>query len=95
MSKPNLFEQIVLPLFEEHREDWLDAARMAAVRLGKSQPVVTIDDVREVCPPPPGVDPRVMGAVFWPRDVWERVGFVSSKRKACHNRPVAQHRYIG
>lgn len=84
-----LFEQTVLPLFETHRADWLDYARNCAFLLGASGQIVTIDDVRRVCPPPSHVDPRVMGAVFQ-RKKWEYVGATSSVRSTCHKRPVGQ-----
>lgn len=81
------FEADVLPLFEANRSVWLAQARVAALKLGRQGRVVTIDDVRRVCPPPAGIDPRVMGAVFTRSD-WEAVGFVNSTRTACHKRPV-------
>ncbi len=84
-----MFEQAVLPLFEERRADWLDYARNMAFLLGASGQIVTIDDVRRVCPPPSHVDPRVMGAVF-ERRKWKYLGSVSSVRSTCHRRPVGQ-----
>jgi hypothetical protein len=90
----NLFETEVLPLFEEHREDWLSRARQVAHRLGMRGDEVTIDDVREHIEPPPGKDPRVMGAVFL-KSEWESVGYRRSTRKECHNRPIAIFRMKG
>jgi hypothetical protein len=87
----SLFEQTVLPLFEEHRADWLQAARAVAARIGRDGRGVTIDDVRAQIPPPRHIDPRVMGAVFLRRD-WEKVGYQSSIRTTCHKRPVATFR---
>jgi hypothetical protein len=87
-----VFEQQVLPLFEETREDWLKRARAAAESLAAARPAgITINDVREVCPPPRSVDPRVMGAVFTPKR-WERCGFTLSDRLACHGRPIGVFR---
>lgn len=85
-----IFEQEVLPLFEEHRAPWIERARASAERLGKHGQVVTIDMVRAECPPPPEVDPRVMGAVFRPLGKWLKVGYVQGFRSASHGRPVAQ-----
>lgn len=75
-----------LALFEIHRAEWLAAARHAALRLYRqSGRPITIDEVRGVCPPPEGIDPRVMGAVF---TGWVAVGFVNSRRRMCHGRPI-------
>lgn len=87
----DLFETAVLPLFEEHRADWLERARSSAIELAAANEKVTIDDVRDVCPPPEDVDPRVMGAVFRGKH-WECVGYQKSRRKSCHNRPVGVFR---
>lgn len=92
------FTQDILPLFEDTREEFLEKAREAAVALGRKHGFCTIDMVRAVCPPPEGVDPRVMGAVFQCRkatDPWRKDGFVSSKRKACHGRPVGVFKLRG
>ena len=83
----DLFEQTVLPLFEQHRAEWLAEARMVALKLGEQQAEVTINDVREISPPPPDIDPRVMGAVFLRRD-WVLIRHERSNRATCHNRPV-------
>lgn len=85
------FEELVLPLYEENRADWLNRARRAARMLADVNAFVTIDMVRDECPPPDGVDPRVMGAVFT-RSEWENCGYVMGKRKESHGRPVAQFR---
>lgn len=83
----DLFERQVLPLFEEHRSDWLERARAIARQIGLQRVEVTINDVRAVCPPPAGVDPRVMGAVFM-RSEWKLLRHERSTRATCHNRPV-------
>lgn len=85
------FEEAVLPLYEQHRADWLEQARQEARLLAERHNFVTIEMVRERCPPPAGVDPRVMGAVFT-RSEWENCGYVIGKRKESHGRPVAQFR---
>lgn len=87
MNQPSLFDADVLPLFEQSQPDWLQSARAAARRLGASGKAITIDDVREVCPPPSDVDPRVMGAVF-KHSEWTCTGHRRSRRRECHNRPV-------
>lgn len=83
------FEQLVMPLFEaSNASEWLATARTVAVELGKTGNIVTVDMVREFCPPPSDVDPRIMGAVM-PRKLWERVGYAQSSRAINHNRPIA------
>jgi extradiol dioxygenase family protein len=91
----DLFALDVLPLFEEHRAaDWLTEGRAAARRIGIAKGEATINDVREVCPPPAGIDPRAMGAVFRTPD-WESVGYQRSNRATCHNRPICIFRFKG
>lgn len=81
----------VLPLFEATRRDWLLAARSVAYALAQDGRTVTVDDVRKRCPPPPGVDPRVMGGVFAGK-AWVKLGMASSGRRLCHNRPIGLFR---
>lgn len=92
MANParEIFEQKVLPLFEEHRAPWIERARIAAERIAQGGKIITIDMVRAECPPPSDVDPRVMGAVFRPLGKWLKVGYVQGFRTASHGRPVAQ-----
>lgn len=66
---------------------FISEARAAALKLGQEQAEVTIDDVREVVPPPEGVDPRVMGAVFRVES-WRLLRHERSRRSDCHHRPV-------
>lgn len=83
-----LFDQQVLPIFEETRADYLARAREWAVHLGRNGRVVTINDVRRKYPPPAGMDPRVMGAVFH-RKLWKVVGYTGSDRRECHGRALS------
>lgn len=71
--------------------DWLARARAHARRIAQKNGYVTIDEVREFCPPPDGVDPRVMGAVMQARE-FEMVKLVESRRKACHGRHIGLFR---
>jgi hypothetical protein len=71
----SLFETEVLPRLEAKRADWLAEARAVA------------NDVRRLCPLPPSIDPRVMGAVF-NKSEWVCVGYKRSSRSTCHNRPI-------
>ncbi|HEX2761795.1 MAG TPA: hypothetical protein VHM27_14820, partial [Rhizomicrobium sp.] len=67
--------------FQTDKMQWLANARAAARRIAREKGTVTIDEVRECCPPPAGVDPRVMGAVMQPRE-FQMIKFVESRRKA-------------
>lgn len=73
--------------FQTDKMQWLANARAAARRIAREKGTVTIDEVRECCPPPVGVDPRVMGAVMQPRE-FQMIKFVESRRKACHGRHI-------
>ena len=76
-----------IALLEAHRPDYLAEARAAARRLLESRQSITVNDVREVCPPPADIDGRVMGAIFRHRD-FEAVDNVRSSRSACHHREI-------
>jgi hypothetical protein len=77
-----------LDLLETHRPDYLTAARDAARKLLSERQSITINDVRDICPPPSDIDPRVMGAVFRHRDFEATGEFVLSSRNTCHRRPI-------
>lgn len=81
-------------LLEQTRYEYLDAARDAARRLLEVRQSITINDVRDVCPPPSGIDPRVMGAVLRHRDFEPTGEFVLSSRRACHARPIRRFRLV-
>lgn len=92
MSQADLFATEVQPLFERHRADWLAQARAVAWSLANKYGTVTIDQVRDHCPPPDSVDPRVMGAVFRTAEFESTGQHIKSARRTCHNRPVAVFR---
>jgi hypothetical protein len=73
---------------------WLSLARSAARRLAAERGEITINDVRALCPPPEGADPRIMGSVFLKRD-FVRVDYRASSRDACHGRPIGVFRLRG
>ena len=83
-----IFDGEILPLFEQSRAAWLAEARLVALKICKKRGYVTADEVRKVCPIPPGIDPRVMGAVFI-RSLFRKVAYVNSARRTCHGRPIA------
>jgi hypothetical protein len=74
--------------------DWIAQARLAARRIAAEQGAVTINDVREICPPPTEADPRIMGSVF-KTDAFVRVGFQVSSRRSCHGRMIGVFRLRG
>lgn len=83
------FETEILPLFEAHRQPWLDRAREVAAELGKDGAWVTVDQVRAKCPPPADKDPRCMGGIFL-RSEWVNDGHVKGFRSASHGRSVVR-----
>lgn len=94
MKSPSDERDAALDLLEATRGEYLEHAREVATRIGQERGSCTVDDVRELAPPPEGIDPRVMGAIFRPRE-WEPGGWVQSRRRACHGRPVRVFRYRG
>lgn len=85
------FQNEILPLFEEHRGDYLAEARAKAEELAELDPqgICTIEMVRAHCPVPEGVNPNVLGAVFrGPKNRWELIGYVKSNRASSHGRRV-------
>ena len=79
-----------LDLFEISRESFLAEARSVAKSLVAKKGLVTVNDVRDICPPPEHIDPRVMGAIFRTglKSEWEMVGYIASAR--AHARPIGQ-----
>ena len=77
-----------LALHERTKPDYLARARDAARKLLETQPFVTVNDIRAICPPPPGIDPRVMGAIFLHRDFAPLGEHVRSGRSECNNRKI-------
>jgi hypothetical protein len=88
----DVYEKQVMPLQEAKHAEWLDQARAIAFRLAKQKGVICVDDIRDELPPPAGVDGRIMGAIFKPSSVWERVDFRQSWRKETHGRPISLFR---
>ncbi len=78
-----------LNALEAKNREFITEARAVAFQLGQGGSVVTVDDIRKQCPPPEGVDPRVMGAILRKPD-WTNVGYRNSTRKTCHKRPIAE-----
>ena len=83
-------------LLEEKRHEWIALARKYAFNLlsrrglHQSNPVVTSDDLWALCPPPSDINPKVMGAVFRKNAGFKPLGYVPSKRKQAHARPIRE-----
>lgn len=86
------YRDVILPEQEAKYSEWIAQARAAAVSIARAKGSVTSDDLWEACPPPAGVDPRVMAAAFHPRTTWELARYVKSRRRVNHGRTVAEWR---
>jgi hypothetical protein len=83
----------ILDLFEQSQPEYIVRARAAAMELCQRNGSATIDEVRAIVGDPPK-EPRVNGAVF-SRKLFEKIGYESSNRAACHARPIARFRLRG
>jgi hypothetical protein len=86
-----IFDDQVLPRFETRHGGWITHARACARAIVAEKGQATIDEVRELCPPPDGADPRIMGTVFQ-KGEFVRVGFAVSARRSCHGRMIGVFR---
>lgn len=84
-----IFDEAILPLFEQFRRPWIEEARDIAESLCLKHGSATADDVRRLLPPPTGVDPRVMSSIFT-RSKFRLIGYENSARKTCHGRPLGR-----
>ncbi len=85
LTGPELRDQ-ALDLLEEHRADYIAAARSHADAALCAQGEVSADDLHERCPVPPGMDGRVLGAVFKGR--YRLLRYQPSRRPECHGRII-------
>jgi hypothetical protein len=87
MKRDRATRDAALKLLEDKRADYLARARRAAEKLyGEHFQPISVEDVRRVCPPPPDIDPRVMGAVLH-HSMWTPVGWEMAGGH-CNTRPV-------
>ena len=77
---------------EANQPDWLWNARAHARRLLATRDWITVDDIREACPPPRDAHPTVMGAVFKHADFETTGEYVPSRRPQTHGRPIMKFR---
>jgi hypothetical protein len=94
MNEHVYHDVVAVQQVEDHGE-WLAMAKAVAIQVSLAQGYVSSDDIWESCPPPAGADPRVMGALWRPRQHWAPIGYVPSSRKECHCRPIRQWVYVG
>lgn len=71
-------------------DTWIADARKVAITVARERGSVTSDDVWERCPIPPAIDRRTMGSVFKSGDTFKHIGFVKSRRRVNHGRPVSR-----
>jgi len=79
---------------QANNQQWIAYARETARAVALVRGLVSSDDIWHLCPPPPDVDPRVMGAVFSDKKTWRKVSYMPSRRRECHGRPIAQWEFI-
>lgn len=83
-------------LQEEAHDEWIEEARKKAIEISRRRGEVSADDIAVECPPPVGTDPRVIGAVWFPRKEWEIITYRKSARHAVnHGRRIAVWRWVG
>lgn len=90
MARFEIFQEIISCAEEKQvREDYLARARAAAMELSIAcnHSGVSVDDVRAVCPPPPGISPKIMGAIFAGK-IWVRYTPVHGARSISHGRTI-------
>lgn len=87
MNRGDDTRDAALALHESSKAAYLAEARGWAHRLYRDgvRPIST-EDIRKVCPPPDGMEPRVMGSVFVRKD-WAVVGTTQAKGH-CNTRDI-------
>lgn len=85
----------VLDDLEKRRWAYITKARRFAADFARRWGVVSINDVRDGCPPPADVPPAALGAVFKERDVWVAVSFTLANHPAAHARVVRVYKLKG
>ena len=56
----------------------------------KEEALDLLEEKRHACPPPDDINPKVMGAVFRVKYGFKPLGYVQSKRKKAHHRPIRE-----
>ena len=76
-----------LDAHEQNYIEWMQRARLSAIAVAQQRGTVTINDVWAICPPPEGVNPSAMGAVFR-GEVFVACGYTKAKKVSAHARIV-------
>ena len=96
LSKGIRLKEEALDLLEKKRHEWIAEARSFAIQLlnirgnKNDEPIITSDDIWANCPPPSDINPKVMGAVFRKNAGFKPIGYIQSKRKEAHGRPIRE-----
>lgn len=70
-----------------NNSEWIAHAKEVAKKVALERGSVSSDDIHELCPPPPGAHPNVMGAVF--KNIGLRViSFMTTNRPSGHGRLI-------
>ena len=78
-----------LAALENANAEYVAAARAVALQLGQGGAIVTVDDIRAICPPPEEIEPRVMGCILR-RPTWVKTGYRDGARRTSHKRPISE-----
>lgn len=76
-----------LALFEVRDAAFLSRCRALALVIARQEGQVSINDIRAILEPPPGVSPNVYGAVFKDRR-FKAVGYTQANHPSAHARVV-------
>lgn len=80
--------QLALDLEKQARESWLKIAWAAVLEHFKTNATISADEVREICPAPSSLDPRIYGVLLRRKEL-QFIGYKKSARKQCHHRAIA------
>jgi len=69
------------------RKNYVDTARVVAAFICREEGTVTVDQLRDVFPPPDEFDARVCGSVFT-GPMFNAVGYTQTKRVTSHARTI-------
>ena len=86
----NIYAAEILPEQVKNHKELVAKIRAKARELASSGREITTDDIHEALPIPDGVDGRILGAAFFPRKDWRKTGYVNSRRRENHSRPIAK-----
>ena len=74
--------------YKDAKKKYLLDAREKMTAFSALVGAVTADDVHRECPPWPGLDPRIIGAVMRDERFIPTGRYIKSSREECHSRPI-------